>query len=59
MIWTRKKQLIEVAVKQTGSAAAHASLLRAFRWRDGSSIGQIKVCLSRLLAVGKHGRCMP
>ena len=44
MIWARKKQLIEVAVKQTGSAAAHASLLRAFKWRDGASIGQIKVC---------------
>ena len=47
--------MIEVAVKQTGSAAAHASLVRAFKWRDGSSIGQIKVC-SCCMASPSHVR---
>ena len=41
----RKRQEIEVAVKQTGSRAAYASLAAAFRGHQGTTIGQIKVQL--------------
>ena len=43
----RKRQEIEVAVKQTGSKAACTSLVAAFRGHQGATVGQVKVRWSR------------